>query len=102
MDNIRLPTEASGANYELSNPGKQYIKFEMSDWGSDASQTVLPFLDLTKVVTDPPAPLAGIGIFYKAQPKYAGYIALKAITTDYSSFMSDECLDNRNRSHSCI
>lgn len=94
MKNRDIPTEGPKANLQLSEPGKKYVKFEMTGWNVDASQTVIPFLDLTEVTTNPPVPLGGIGIFHKAQERYGGFISLKLITTDYTFFMSDVCLNN--------
>lgn len=94
MKNRDIPTEGPRAGLKFSEPGSSYVEFAMTDWNRDASQTVIPFLDLQAVVTSPPVPLGGLGIFHKAPTGFGGFISLKLITTDYTYFMSYVCLNN--------
>ncbi|XP_075158797.1 uncharacterized protein LOC142232004 isoform X2 [Haematobia irritans] len=62
----------------------QYIEFTASDVYKDASQSTVPFIDTQHVISQPPVPLAGIGIYHKGRPGYGGFIAPKLMTYDFS------------------
>ncbi|XP_061388415.1 uncharacterized protein LOC133323509 [Musca vetustissima] len=62
----------------------QYIEFTASDVYKDASQSTVPFIDTQHVVSMPPVPLAGVGIYHKGRPGYGGFIAPKLMTYDYT------------------
>lgn len=70
----------------MSN-SNSFIKFTHSDMHKDAAQTTVPFLDSQDVVTSPPMPLQGLGLYYKGQSGYGGFIAPKIDTLDFSSFI---------------
>ncbi|KAL7729777.1 hypothetical protein ACLKA6_014641 [Drosophila palustris] len=63
----------------------QYLDFVNSGMDRDAAQTTVPFIDIQDVVSYPPAPLAGIGLYYKGSPGYGGFLAPKIITYDFST-----------------
>ncbi|XP_057327673.1 uncharacterized protein LOC130669028 [Microplitis mediator] len=94
INDLDIPTFGKKANVELSKPGENYIKFQMTSWTLDAGQTLYPFIDLQEVTTYPPAPIGGVGLFYKGQPGFGGFIAPKLISTDHTIFMSEEYLNN--------
>ncbi|XP_061390164.1 uncharacterized protein LOC133325407 [Musca vetustissima] len=62
----------------------QYIEFTASDVYKDASQSTVPFIDTQHVVSMPPVPLAGVGIYHKGRPGYGGFIAPKLMTYDFT------------------
>ncbi|XP_013108765.1 uncharacterized protein LOC106088028 isoform X1 [Stomoxys calcitrans] len=62
----------------------QYIEFTASDVYKDASQSTVPFIDTQYVISTPPVPLAGIGIYHKGRPGYGGFIAPKLMTYDFA------------------
>lgn len=64
-----------------------FIKFTHTDRDKDAAQTTVPFLDSQDVVNDPPVPLDGIGIFFKGNDGYGGFIAPKIRTFDYGPYV---------------
>ncbi|XP_014300308.2 uncharacterized protein LOC103575366 isoform X2 [Microplitis demolitor] len=68
-----------GFRDELSTPNRHYIKFHPSDWKYDFAQHIIPFLDLQDVVTEPPSPVSGAGIYYKSKKGYGGFIAPKIV-----------------------
>ncbi|XP_008547121.1 uncharacterized protein LOC103570971 isoform X2 [Microplitis demolitor] len=94
INDLDIPTFGKKANLELSKPGENYIKFQMSSWNIDGGQTLYPFIDLQEVTTYPPAPIGGVGLFYKGQPGFGGFIAPKLITTNNTIFMSEKYLCN--------
>lgn len=61
-----------------------YIDFNQSDLDSDFGQTTLPFIDIQDVISIPPVPLSGVGIYFKSQLTYGGFVAPKLITKDYA------------------
>lgn len=62
---------------------KAFIEFQPTDRVKDISQTTIPYIDTQLVEPSHPAPLAGIGIYYKGSDGFGGYIAPYLITYDY-------------------
>ncbi|KAL7729796.1 hypothetical protein ACLKA6_014660 [Drosophila palustris] len=83
LDNLDVPTRSIANSLPLSEPD-HYLEFVNSGMDQDAAQTTIPFIDIQEVVSNPPVPLAGIGIHYKSRPGYGGFIAPKIITYDFS------------------
>ncbi|XP_057327667.1 uncharacterized protein LOC130669025 [Microplitis mediator] len=90
---LDIPTMSKKVNRELSESGKNYVKFKMSGWWVDVSQTLYPYIDLQKVTTKPPAPIGGVGLCYKGQSGFGGFIAPKIISMNNTIFMSKEHLN---------
>lgn len=65
----------------------KYIEFGPTDKYLDAAQTTVPFIDIQMVSPANPIPLSGIGIYYKGQPYYGGFIAPKVITYDFQPYI---------------
>ncbi|XP_046993207.1 uncharacterized protein LOC124605512 isoform X1 [Schistocerca americana] len=65
----------------------QFLLFDHSDLSNDAAQTTIPFLDAQLIEPQPPALLAGAGIYHKGSVGYGGFVAPKLITYDYSKHM---------------
>lgn len=63
-----------------------YINFQPTDIRKDAAQSTIPFIDPTPVVSD--TPLGGVGIYFKTQYGYGGFIAPKLIAFDASLHMT--------------
>ena len=66
----------------------QYLNFGPTDLIKDAAQTTIPFLDIQPVVTNPPFPLSGAGIFHKGSDESGGFVALRVITYDFSNHLN--------------
>lgn len=62
----------------------RFVAFTHSNIYSDAAQTTIPYLDGQDVTTEPATPLSGVGLYYKTKEYYAGFIASKIITCDFS------------------
>ncbi|XP_044013794.1 uncharacterized protein LOC122856166 [Aphidius gifuensis] len=86
-DNPDIPTNGKSVN-RVDYMANSYIKFQVSDWIADGSQTTVPFIDTREVITDPPVPLSGIGFYYKTQEKSGGFVALQIQTFDYSDIIN--------------
>jgi len=83
LDDLDVPTRSIARSMSLSKHN-QYLEFVNSGMNQDAAQTTIPFIDIQDVVSNPPVPLAGIGVFYKSRPGYGGFVAPKIITYDFS------------------
>lgn len=65
----------------------QFIKFGPSDQVKDAGQVTVPFIDGTFVEGNPTL-LSGIGLYYKGQPHFGGFIAPYLIAFDFGSLIN--------------
>lgn len=65
----------------------QFIKFGPSDRVKDAAQTTVPFLDGTFVEGNPTL-LTGIGLYFKSQSHFGGFIAPYLIAFDFGSLIN--------------
>lgn len=63
-----------------------YMNFGPTDREKDAAQLTVPFLD-GSLVEGKQAPLAGIGLFYKGQPGYGGFIAPSLLVFDFTPLL---------------
>ncbi|KAL6258400.1 hypothetical protein P5V15_010358 [Pogonomyrmex californicus] len=78
-----IPTRDPARNLPDSAEN-QYLNFAPSDRRKDAAQSTIPFLDIQPVVSNPPVPVAGAGIFHKGRKGSGGFVALKLITYDFA------------------
>lgn len=83
LDNLDVPTRSIKQSLPQTKHN-QYLEFVNSGMDKDAAQTTVPFIDIQDVISDPPVPLAGIGMYYKSSPGYGGFVAPKIITYDLS------------------
>ncbi|KAH8396025.1 hypothetical protein KR222_001909 [Zaprionus bogoriensis] len=81
--NANVPTRTIVKSL-LESRHNQFIEFVNSGMDADAAQTTVPFIDIQDVVSSPPVPLAGIGIYYKGRQGYGGFVAPKIITYDFT------------------
>ncbi|KAH8310365.1 hypothetical protein KR044_000989, partial [Drosophila immigrans] len=86
ISNLDLPTRSPYSSQPLSQEEK-YLEFVNTGMEQDAAQTTIPFIDLQDVVSNPPVPLAGIGIYYKNNPGYGGFVAPKIISYNFADFV---------------
>ncbi|GAB0095757.1 uncharacterized protein DMENIID0001_111780 [Sergentomyia squamirostris] len=78
LQNPDIPTRAK-ARSQLDSKTNQFIEFTNTAMDADAAQTTVPFLDAQDVVSVPPVPLSGIGIYHKGLPLYGGFVGPKII-----------------------
>lgn len=64
-----------------------FVQFTPSDKDSDASQTIVPFLDTAKVEPILPLPLSGLGLFYRGKPGDGGVVAPKLIVYNFETLL---------------
>lgn len=82
-----IPTKTTSKSIPDLESNK-YIEFQPTDKNMDAAQTTVPFVDIQLVEAEHPGPLAGIGLYYKGQPYYGGYVAPKIITYNYTNHIT--------------
>lgn len=63
----------------------KFVLFTHSSIESDVAQTTLPFIDKQIVTPYPGVPLSGVGIFYKGNERFAGFIGVSVFTYDFSN-----------------
>lgn len=69
----------------MSRSRRDYISFSVGLYSNEFNNlAVIPFFDSQDVVTEPPAPLGGLGLFYKGQLGFGGFLSLKYITSEYN------------------
>lgn len=81
-----IPIKTRSKSMQISRPNT-FIKFTHSSIWKDLAQTTVPFLDAQDVSTDHPTPLQGVGLYWKAQTGYGGFIAPKIMTLDLTNFV---------------
>ncbi|KAH8249599.1 hypothetical protein KR032_010765, partial [Drosophila birchii] len=77
-------TTASSVVFSSSN---QYIDFTHTGFEQDVAQTTVPFIDIQEVVSNPPVPLSGIGIYYKGRQGYGGFLGPKIVNFDFAPYL---------------
>lgn len=85
-DNLNIPTKSkkqSMPNFKENS----YVRFGPTGKKADLSQTTVPFIDGLKVEPALPAPLSGIGLFYKSQTGFGGFVAPKIVLYNFNSFI---------------
>ena len=65
----------------------EYLTFEFTDIKKDLGQTIVPFIDMQSVITDPPVPLAGAALYHKGTEGHGGYIGLELRTFDFGKYL---------------
>lgn len=82
LTNPDIPTAVTGQEIIINRRADQHIHFQPSGRLADAAQTIVPYLDVQEVVTNPPTPLSGIGLYHKAATGTGGFIAPLVTTYD--------------------
>ncbi|XP_066246430.1 uncharacterized protein [Euwallacea similis] len=82
-----IPTRTKLPSQSHNNINR-LIEFTHSDFGKDAAQNTIPFLDIQEVVAEPAVPLSGVGIYYKGNEGYGGFVAPRIKTYNYGSLVS--------------
>lgn len=54
-----------------------YIEFMATDIKKDLAQTTIPFIETVKIEANEAKPLSGIGLYYKSESGFGGFIAIK-------------------------
>ncbi|XP_057334298.1 uncharacterized protein LOC130673340 [Microplitis mediator] len=77
--------EIKNQTTELSRSRRDYISLSVGLYSNEFNNlAIIPFFDSQDVVTEPPAPLGGVGLFYKSQLGFGGFLSLKYIASEYN------------------
>lgn len=79
-DNLDIPTKSTRPSTPNFNENT-YVRFGPTHKKADLSQRTVPFIDGQKVEPKMPAPLAGIGLYYKSN----GFIAPKIVLYNFEA-----------------
>jgi hypothetical protein len=93
--NPDISTRTKKKSIERSRPNS-YLKFTHSGVWADLAQTTVPFFDAQDITTDVPLPLQGLGMYWKSQNGYGGFISPKLSTLDYTSFIKSNQQNFKN------
>lgn len=63
------------------------IVFEHTNFHHDAGQMTIPLFDAQPVTMKPGFPLNGIGLYYKGQKGFGGFISLRIFTDDLNDYL---------------
>lgn len=84
-DHSYVPTKTPVQTVPLSSKNGNFVEFGPTGWVHDMAQNTVPFFDSQMLETSSePVALHGVGLFYKAWPGHAGYVAPKLIAYDYA------------------
>lgn len=81
-DNLDIPTKSTKPSIPNAKENS-FVRFGPTHKKIDLSQTTVPFIDGLKVEPKLPAPLGGIGLYYKDR----GFIAPKIVLSNFDSFI---------------
>ena len=73
-----------------------FLKFVPSGLENDVGQNTLPFIDIQEIVTNPPVPMSGAGLYHKRTVDSGGFIALKLFTFDVRHHLQANLIDILN------
>lgn len=80
-----VPTVSINQTIPIADTDKNAIQFGPTSWSHDMAQLTVPFIDSILIEPYELVPLSGVGLFYKSQAGYGGYLAPHLITYDYAS-----------------
>lgn len=64
----------------------KFIIFAPSDVKKDLAQSTVPFIESVALEASEPRPCSGVGLYYKGESGYGGFIAVKLIAYDTGEF----------------
>lgn len=73
---------------ERFNDSNLVVEFVATDMFKDAAQHTVPFFDNLVVEPQHVTPLAGVGLYYKGQPGYGGFIAPQLVVYDFEPYIT--------------
>lgn len=80
-----IPTNSTKTPVPI-NTVDRYLTFTPTDMDKDFSQTVIPYFDAQEVVSDPPTPLGGLGLFLKGAEGFEGFVAPRIRKSKYAYY----------------
>lgn len=81
IDNPDSPIRTTSIQEPLQSANK-FIEFGGTAIKKDLAQTTIPFIESVYIEANEPGPLSGVGLYYKGEAGFGGYIAVKLISYD--------------------
>lgn len=87
-------SEYSPTNTVLNEFGNSsFVMFRQTDVKKDAAQSTIPYFDIQDVDTmSPIEPISGIGVYYKGNTGFGGYLGLRIHTLDRSNILNSSTI----------
>lgn len=85
LNGATVPTFEQYRNIpEIFHDGDNYLQFTHSSIENDAAQSTIPYIDAQEVTLEPPMPLSGVGLYYKAKKGSGGFVGAQIMIYDYN------------------
>lgn len=81
------PTRTTNIQDPFDSENK-FIEFEPSDIKKDLAQTTVPYIESVYLEATEPRPLSGLGLYYKGEYGFGGFVALKLVAYDFGPSIS--------------
>lgn len=81
IDEPDSPTRTTNIQERFESNNK-YVSFRPTSISKDLAQMTVPFIESVPLEASEPQILSGAGLYYKGQPGYGGFIAIKLISYD--------------------
>lgn len=75
------PTRTTNIQQRFESDNK-FIEFRPTDIKKDLAQLTVPFIESVALEGSEPRPLSGVGLYYKGEIGFGGFIAVKLIAHD--------------------
>lgn len=75
------PTRTTKIQERFDSDNK-FIEFRPTDIKKDLAQLTIPYFESIPLEASEPKPLSGVGLYYKGEPGYGGFLAIKLIAHD--------------------
>lgn len=89
IDRPDVPTRSAKIQIPIESDGT-YLDFESSDIQKDIAQVTIPYIETVLLEASEPRPLAGAGLYYKGDPGFGGFVAVKLIAYDLKPTIKQE------------
>lgn len=86
IDEPDAPTRTTNIQ-ERYDAVDKYVEFGPSDIKKDLAQVTVPYIESIHLEASEPRPLAGAGLYYKGEPGYGGFVAIKLVAYDIDDVM---------------
>lgn len=73
-----VPTRTLSVHNPVDSANK-FVEFEPSSVQKDVAQVTVPYIESVLLEASDPQPLSGLGLYYKGDAEYSGFIAVKLI-----------------------
>lgn len=81
LADLDVPTRTTNIQ-ERFDSEKSFVEFGPSGIKKDLAQVTVPYIETVFLEAAEPLPLSGAGIYYKGEPGFGGFVAIKLIAYD--------------------